>query len=168
MLKCAVKSESMHCSHQFQALSVGSSLPSSQGPASQKVGHLVTFQSGSGRGTNSLQIILLLLLPPGSRSPSPALCISLLPCFKDQKPSRSSVRSPEVDHFNSASQIFFKRTWDPETSEPVTARWTRTDQPGPGARVNTANVSQSLIPPERFCSLPTTAQAFDVEQCVLL
>lgn len=125
-------------SRQLRARSVGSSLPSSQGPASQKVGHLVTFQSSSGRGTHSLHIILLLLFPPRAPSPAPPnspplpLCISPLPHFKDQKPSWSSVRSPEVDHFNSASQIFFKKTPDPETSEPVTVGWTRAVQPGPG------------------------------------
>lgn len=66
--------ESMHCvSCQLQALSVGSLLPSSQRPASQKEGHLVTFQSSSGRGTHSLHIILPLLFPPCLPLSSPPL-----------------------------------------------------------------------------------------------
>lgn len=109
---------------------LGSRLPSSQGPASQKVGHLVTFQSSSDGGTHSLHIILLLLFPPlapssaapprissSSSSPCPLYCSS--PLF--QRPEALMVLRPEVDHFNSASQIFFKKTRDPETSEPVTA-----------------------------------------------
>lgn len=119
---------------QLQVLSVGFSLPSSQRPASQKVGHLDTFQSSSGKGTHSLHIILLLLFPPDSLFSRPwlpfLLSVSLL--FPVSKTKSLMVLRPEVDHFNSASQIFFKKTQDPETSEPVTVGWTRADQPGPG------------------------------------
>lgn len=59
------------------------------------------------------------------------LWIWTLFCFINHEPLWPSVRSPEVDHFNSASRIFFKKARDPETSEPVTARWTCADQPGP-------------------------------------
>lgn len=46
-------------------------------------------------------------------------------------------------------------------------RWVNPGRPArTRALVNTANVSHALIPPERFCSLPTMAQAFDVEQSV--
>lgn len=114
---------SVYCvSSQPLFLSLGSSLPSSRRPASQKVGHLDTFQSSSGKGTHSLHIILLLLFPPGSlfSRPTLPLLLSVSFLFPVSKTKSLMVLRPEVDHFNSASRIFFKKTQDPETSEPVT------------------------------------------------
>lgn len=71
------------------------------------------------------------------------------------------VPRPEEDHFNSASRIFFKKTQDPETSEPLTVGWTRADQPGP-ERLQTQPTHHTLSPP----FLPILAEAFDVEQSV--
>lgn len=80
--------KSKHALHCFQVcvlcvscqLQVLFSLPSSQRTASQKVGHLDTFQSSSGRGTHSLHIILLLLFPPGSLFSCPLLAPHSLSC----------------------------------------------------------------------------------------
>lgn len=131
-------------------LSLGSSLPSSRGPVSQKVGHLVTFQSSSGRGTHSLHIILLLLsnplLTPAPHSPPSASLYLSFSLF--QRLKALTVLRPEVDHFNSASQIFFKK--DPRPGDLRTGD--RCVNSGRPARtrtlVNTAIISHALIPPQ--------------------
>lgn len=76
------------------------------------------------------------LCPPPSLVPKPWVC------------------SPEVDHFNSASWIFFKkdlRPGDPRTSD----RGLNPDQPaGLRALVNTAIISHAPFSTPQFCSLP--------------
>lgn len=60
------------------------------------------------------------------------------------------VLRPEVDHFNSASRIFFKkdsRPGDLRTGD----RWVNLGRPAwTRVNVNTANVSHALIPPEHY------------------
>lgn len=69
------------------------------------------------------------------------------------------VRSPEVDHFNSASWIFFKkdlRPGDPRTSD----RGLNPDQPaGLRTLVNTAIISHAPSSTPHFCSLPISSES---------